>query len=67
MGTDLRQQFALLSMVHSISEKAVQGFRIADDPVDEQLLEDLERIVERTRKELESLPARMAEASSSSS
>jgi hypothetical protein len=47
-------------MLHAISEKAVQGFQIADNPVDGQLLADLEKMVERTRKELEVIADRMA-------
>lgn len=37
------------------SERALEAFRAADNPVDAELVADLERVVERTRGQLDAL------------
>ena len=43
----------MLRILHAICATALDAFRAADNPVDAQLLIDLEKMVERTRVELE--------------
>jgi hypothetical protein len=57
--SDDRQQLALLTLLHAVCQEAARGLRIAANPVDEELLTDLERMVERTRNELDVLAAQM--------
>jgi hypothetical protein len=52
----------MLTILHAASSTALDAFRAAGNPVDEQLLADLERMVERTRGEIERLAARLNEA-----
>jgi hypothetical protein len=53
-GVD-RQHFALLTMLLAMTEQALQAFYAADNPVDEDLVADLERVVARTRREIDAL------------
>ncbi len=48
----------MLRILHAACATAVDAFRAADNPVDRQLLIDLEQMVERTRAELERLGTR---------
>jgi hypothetical protein len=41
---------------------ALDAFHAADNPVDEQLVADLEKVIERTKGEIERLAARDAES-----
>ena len=47
------QQLSMLRILHASCATALDAFRAADNPVDAQLLIDLEKMVERTRVELE--------------
>lgn len=51
------QQLAMLSILHAACATAVDAFLAADNPVDAELLADLEAMVERTRLEIERLSA----------
>jgi hypothetical protein len=42
----------MLRILHASCASALDAFRAADNPVDAQLLIDLEKMVERTRVEL---------------
>ncbi len=42
----------MLAILLATSERALEAFQAADNPVDEEFVEDLKRIVERTRAEL---------------
>ena len=48
----------MLTMLHSVCEQAVTAFHAADNRVDDALVGDLERMVERTRIEIEALKGR---------
>jgi len=50
----------MLRILYGACPAALDAFRAADNPVDEQLVADLERMVERTRGEIERLSARLA-------
>jgi hypothetical protein len=43
----------MLRILHAFCATALDAFRAADNPVDAQLLVDLEKMVERTRAELQ--------------
>jgi hypothetical protein len=43
----------MLRILHASCTTALDAFRAADNPVDAELVLDLERMVERTRLELE--------------
>ena len=45
----------MLTILLATCETALQAFRAADNPIDAELLADLERMVTRTRAELETL------------
>lgn len=47
------QQLSMLRILNASCATALDAFRAADNPVDAQLLIDLEKMVERTRVELE--------------
>lgn len=49
-------------MLHSIAEEAVRAFQIADNPIDKELLADLEKMAGRTYDEIEALAANIAGA-----
>jgi len=51
----------MLRILHATCSTAIDAFRAADNPVDAQLLADLEAMVERTRLELERLVGRQPE------
>lgn len=48
----------MLMMLHSVCCEALEVFYAADNAVDTDLVADLERMVERTRGEIEDLAAR---------
>ena len=48
----------MLTILHAACETALDAFYAADNPVDKELCTDLEKMVERTRVELERLVAR---------
>ena len=54
----------MLRILHAACSTALDAFRAADNPVDTQLVIDLEDMVERTRLELERLVSRSTEPAS---
>ena len=46
---------ATLMILLATCERALEAFQVADNPVDETFVEDLERVIVRTRRELEAL------------
>ena len=50
------KEAAMLTILLATCETALQSFKAADNPVGAELIADLERMVERTRAELEALP-----------
>ena len=59
-----RQQLAMLRILYGACVTALDAFRAADNPVDEQLVADLETMVERTKGEIERLTAQLAKTAS---
>ena len=49
------REIAMLAILHSTCETALQASRAADNPIDHDLVNDLERMVERTGQELKVL------------
>jgi hypothetical protein len=49
-----RQQLSMLTILHSACAVALDAFYAADNRLDRGLVADLERMVERTRLEIES-------------
>jgi hypothetical protein len=47
----------MLKILYAACATAVDAFRAADNPVDRELVADLERMVERTNREIERLAA----------
>jgi len=47
------KQLSMLRILHASCAAALDAFRAADNPVDAELVLDLERMVQRTRVELE--------------
>jgi hypothetical protein len=64
MDREFNRQVSMLRILHATCSTAIDAFRAADNPVDAQLLADLEAMVERTRLELERLVGRQPEAAS---
>jgi hypothetical protein len=52
------KQLSMLRILHASCATALDAFRATDSPVDTQLVVDLEKMVERTRVELERLVTR---------
>lgn len=61
MERDLKQQISMLRILHAACATALDAFHAADNPIDVQLVDDLEKMVERTRLELERLASPSAE------
>jgi hypothetical protein len=61
--TNTHQHLSMLRILYGACAAALDAFRAADNPVDEQLLADLETMIERTLGEIERLTARLAEPS----
>jgi len=57
------QELAMLRILYGACSAALDAFRAADNPIDEQLVADLETMVERTQGEIERLSARLAQPS----
>ena len=49
------QQVSMLRILHAACGTALDAFHAANDPVDAELVADLQKMVERTRLELERL------------
>ncbi len=58
------QQLAILRILYGACLTALEAFRAADNPVDDQLVVDLENMVERTKGEIERLTAHLAKTES---
>jgi hypothetical protein len=54
------KQLAMLRILYGACAAARDAFRAADNPVDEELVADLEAVVERTKGEIERLSAHLA-------
>jgi hypothetical protein len=62
MTMDSQQQLSMLRILYGTCAAALDAFRAADNAVDAQLVADLEKMVERTRLEAESMAERLAGA-----
>ena len=60
MPTDTHKQLAMLRILYGACSATLDAFRAADNPVDEQLVIDLETMVERTKGEIERLSGGLA-------
>ena len=60
MATDTHQHLAMLRILYGACATALEAFRAADNPVDDQLVADLEAMVERTKGEIERLTTHLA-------
>ena len=54
------QQLAMLHILYGACSAALNAFRAAENPIDEQLVHDLDAMVVRTQGEIERLSALMA-------
>jgi hypothetical protein len=55
MSTDTPQHLAMLRILYGACSAALDAFRAADNPVDDQLVKDLEAMMNRTQGEIERL------------
>ena len=53
----------MLTILLATCETSLDAFRATGNPIDEKFVEDLERVTERTRRELEALAAKIANSS----
>jgi len=53
MDETVRQQLSMLTILHAACATALEAFYAADKLIDRQLVADLEKMVERTRVEIE--------------
>ncbi|HEY3577484.1 MAG TPA: hypothetical protein VGK68_05760 [Gaiellaceae bacterium] len=63
MAADTPQHLAMLRILYGACSAALDAFHAADNPVDAQLVTDLEAMMARTRDEIERLTALLQEAS----
>ena len=56
----LTSQRAILMLLLATCERALEAFQAADNVVDRTFVVDLERIIERSRRELDAVGARLA-------
>lgn len=56
--TNAGKEVAILKILIGATETALDAFRAADNPIDEELITDLERVLQRSRKELSALAAK---------
>lgn len=63
MAADTPKHLAMLRILYGACVAALDAFRAADNPIDEQLVIDLEKMVERTKDEIERLAAHLAKPS----
>jgi hypothetical protein len=59
-----QQELAMLHILYGACSAALNAFRAADNPVDEQLVLDLETMVVRTQSEIDRLVAQIASEAS---
>ena len=62
MASDTHQHLAMLRILYGACSAALDAFRAADNPVDTQLVSDLEAIMTRTYGEIERLTAVLAQS-----
>jgi hypothetical protein len=62
MTPDTPQHLAMLRILYGACSAALDAFRAADNPVDSQLVADLETMMKRTHGEIERLTALLAES-----
>jgi hypothetical protein len=55
MDPNVRRQISMLTILHAACKTALDAFYAADNSIDRTLVTDLERMVERTRLEIETL------------
>jgi hypothetical protein len=55
MDETVRQQLSMLTILHASCATALDAFYAADNAIDRELIRDLEKMVERTRLEIENL------------
>jgi hypothetical protein len=51
----LKHQFSMLTILHAACATALDAFYAAGNAIDRELISDLERMVERTHREIENL------------
>lgn len=56
--TNAGKEVAILKILIGATETALDAFRAADNPIDEELITDLERVLQRSRQELSALAAK---------
>jgi hypothetical protein len=61
MAADTPQHLAMLRILYGACAAALDAFRAADNPVDAQLVADLETMMTRTHGEIERLTALLQE------
>lgn len=59
--TGTPKELSMLRILYGACAAALDAFRAADNPVDAQLVADLEAMVERTQGEIERLVALLAD------
>lgn len=62
MPSDTPQHLAMLRILYGACSAALDAFRAADNPVDDQLVKDLETMMTRTHGEIERLTGRLGES-----
>ena len=62
MASDTNQHLAMLRILYGACSAALDAFRAADNPVDTQLVSDLETMMTRTHGEIERLTALFAQS-----
>jgi hypothetical protein len=55
MVSDTHQHLAMLRILYGACSAALDAFRAADNPIDAQLVADLEAMMSRTKDEIERL------------
>jgi hypothetical protein len=56
----LRKQRAVLLILLAACERALEAFQVADNVADDQFVVELERVIARTKRELQALNERLA-------
>jgi hypothetical protein len=60
VDVDTQRHISMLRILYGACAAALDAFRAANNPIDAQLVADLEEMVERTRGELERLSAELS-------
>ena len=59
MAADTHKHLAMLRILYGACKASLDAFQAADNPVDEQLVAELETMVTRTQGEIERLSAHL--------